>query len=211
MVSPLAEAEWAKVIEPGKGYEEGDPEEWVIDLVLDPSANPAHLEFISKIELLMQEAHGSSVKVAERGWPFRDHKQRAGLVVVKFKRNTVTKKGNQLPPPVIVDARKQPWNGDLIGNGSKVKVGFSYYGWARKDGAGISLQLESLQVIDLVPYEGIDPTGGFGEEEGYAVPEAEATAGFSNETPAAASKPASFSDRFRGNAAAAIGDEEIPF
>ncbi len=207
MVSPLAEAEWAKVIDPVKGYEEGDPDEWVIDLVLDPCKEPAHLDFISRIELLMQEAHGSNVKVAERGWPFRDHKERPGLVVVKFKRTIVTKKGNVLPRPVIVDARKQPWNGDLIGNGSKVKVGFTHYGWSRKDGVGISLQLESLQVIDLVPYEGIDPTGGFGEEEGYVVPEAEETAGFSNEAPAAASKPASFSDRFRGTSPAAVSDE----
>jgi hypothetical protein len=205
LVSPLGEAEWAKVIQPGKGYEAADPDEWTIDLVLDPGKVPAHLDFIARLEFLMQEEHGKA-KVAERGWPFRDHKEKPGLVVVKFKRRTVTKKGNEVPPPVVIDARKQPWNGDLIGNGSKVKVGFTVYGWDRKDGCGISLELVSLQVIDLVPFEQADPTSAFGEEDGYTVPEAEATAGFVNEAPAAAA-PTSFADRFRKPAV----DEDIPF
>lgn len=186
IVSPLGTAEWAKVIEPGEAYEEGNPPEWTIDLVLDPGRVGQHYDFIAQIEAWFSELHGAKARVAERGWPFRDHtdanKQPDGLTVVRFKRNTISKKGNQVPPPVIVDAKKRPWDRQLlIGNGSKIKIGFSYYGWERKGQFGISLDLAAVQVLDLVPYEAPDPTGVFAEEDGYELPEAQETAGFREE------------------------------
>lgn len=188
IISPLGVAEWAKVIEPGEAYEEGNPPEWTLDLVLDARNDPQHYDFITQIELWFKELHGDRARVAERGWPFRDHlgadKQPSGFTTVRFKRNTVSKKGNQVPPPVIIDAKKNPWNRQLlIGNGSKVKVGFTYYGWERKGQFGISLDLAAVQVIDLVPYETPDPTGAFGVEDGYELPEPQETAGFREEAP----------------------------
>ncbi|MEB3320158.1 MAG: hypothetical protein VKI63_04380 [Cyanobium sp.] len=209
IVSPAGSAEWAKVIEPGEPYEEGNPPEWTLDLVLDPGKLVAHYDFISQIEQWFQELHGSQAKPAEHGWPFKDHldadKKPDGLTTVRFKRNTVSKKGNQVPGPVIVDAKKQPWDRELlIGNGSKVKVGFTYYGWERKGRFGISLDLAAVQVIDLVPYEAPDPTGAFGEEDGYVLPEPEETAGFKEET-ATAPIASRRGPRPSGD------DEEIPF
>jgi hypothetical protein len=209
-VSPLGEAEWAKIIEPGEPYEEGNPPEWTIDLVLDPGNVAAHYDFIGKIEQWFLELHGSQAKPADRGWPFKDHldanKEPDGLTVVRFKRNTISKKGNAVPGPVIVDAKKKPWDRELlIGNGSKVKVGFGYYGWERKGRFGISLDLAAVQVIDLVPFEAPDPAGAFGEEDGYALPEPEETAGFREEP---ASGPAGLR---RGRRPADSSDVEVPF
>jgi hypothetical protein len=210
IVSPLGSAEWAQVIEPADAYEEGNPQEWTMALVLDPGKVAAHYDFISQIEQWFEELHGSRAKVAERGWPFKDHldadKKPDGLTTVRFKRSTVSKKGNAVPAPVIVDAKKKPWDrGLLIGNGSKVKVGFTYYGWERKGQFGISLDLAALQVIDLVPYEAPDPTGAFGEEEGFEVAEAEETAGFKEEE-----APAPISSG-RGPRPAADAEDSIPF
>lgn len=210
IVSPLGIAEWAKVIEPGDAYEEGNPPEWTLDLVLDPGKVAGDYDFISQIEQWFADLHGAKARVAERGWPFRDHqnseKRADGLTTVRFKRNTISKRGNTVPPPVIVDAKKKPWNRELlIGNGSKVKVGFTYYGWERKGQFGISLDLAAVQVIDLVPYEAPDPTGAFAEEDGYEVEEAQETAGFRDEAPA---RPG-----FLSNRGPRPGDstEEVPF
>lgn len=209
IVSPLGTAEWAKIIEPGDAYEEGNPPEWTLDLVLDPGKNAKHYDFISQIEQWFAELHGAKARVAERGWPFRDHlnaeKKPDGLTTVRFKRNTISKKGNPIPAPVIVDAKKKPWNRELlIGNGSQVKVGFTFFGWERKGQYGISLDLAAVQVIDLVPYEAPDPTGGFDEEEGYEVEEAQETAGFREETPAPLASR-------RGPRPEPQEDEEVPF
>jgi hypothetical protein len=223
IVSPLGTAEWAKVIEPGEAYEEGNPPEWTIDLVLDPGNDASHYDFISQIEQWFQEVHPVVPKGVEACWPFKDHlgpdRKPDGLTTVRFKRNTISKKGNEVPGPVIVDAKKKPWNRELlIGNGSKVKVGFSYFGWERKNRYGISLDLAALQIIDLVPYEAPDPTGGFGEEDGFELPEAEETAVFKEESapaPAAprrgprptAARPAAPA----WNTAPLEDDEKIPF
>lgn len=50
-------------------------------------------------------------------------------------------------------------------------MAFSAWGWTEKrsGGKGISLNLESLQVIDLVPYEKVDVTSAFAGEDGYVV------------------------------------------
>ena len=186
IVSPLGTAEWAKIIEPGEAYEEGRPPEWTLDLVLDPGQITLHYDFISQIEQWFSELHGAKARPAERGWPFRDHtdadKKPDGKTTVRFKRNTVSAKGNPVPAPTIIDSKKNPWDRSLqIGNGSKVKVGFSYFGWERKGQFGISLDLAAVQIIDLVPYEAPDPTAAFGEEDGYQLPEPEETAGFSEE------------------------------
>lgn len=210
IVTPLGTAEWAKVLEPGDAYEEGKPQEWTLDLVLDPGNVVRHYDFISQIEQWFGELHGAKAKVAEHGWPFRDHlgadKLHDGLTTVRFKRTTISKRGNEVPPPVVVDAKKKPWNKEvLIGNGSKVKVGFSYFGWERNGRCGIGLDLAAVQVIDLVPYEAPDPTGGFGEEEGYEVEEAQETAGFKEE----AAAPATGWVSSRGPRPA--DDNEMPF
>ncbi len=223
-VSPLGEAWWAKVLEPAEGYEEGDPRAWSIELALDP-ADSETLAFIEKIEALFHEIHGAGAKQAKNAWPFADQldkdKSPTGKLRFRFKRTETSAKGNLMSPPVIVDSKKNLWPADcLIGNGSKVKVAFTAWGWTEKrSGAkGVSLTLESLQVIDLVPYERVDAASAFGEEEGYVTETPAAQTPFQADEPA---QPMSMAEQIRARAAqvkaeapaalAAADAEEIPF
>jgi hypothetical protein len=223
-VSPLGDAWWAKVFEPADGYEEEDPRAWSIELALDPG-DPDTIAFIEKIEALYDELHGAGAKQAKNCWPFADQKDRdnnpTGLMRFRFKRTETSAKGNLMSPPVIVDAKKNPWPADcLIGNGSKVKVAFTHWGWTEKrSGAkGISLTLESLQVLDLVPYERVDASSAFGEEEGYVAETPAAQTPFAAEPEAA---PMSMAEKLRARAAqvraeapgvlAGADAEDIPF
>jgi len=222
-ITPAGHAEWAKVIEPCDAYEKGNPPEWSVSLVLDPNNEPEHIKFLEQIEGWYAELHGSN-PVAERGWPFRDHKidgNPTGKISVNFKRNTISAKGNAVPAPVVVDAKKQRWDPEiLIGNGSLVKIGFTFYGWTRNRRSGISLDLGAVQVIDLVPYEKPDPTEGFGEEEGFTLPTPAGADAFQEETaPAPAPRrfgqtpnPAARPDNTRTwGSQTDDSDEEVPF
>lgn len=221
-VSPLGDAWWAKVLEPADGYEEGDPRAWSVELALDP-AEPDTIAFIEKIEALFEELHGVGAKQAKNCWPFADQTDRdnqpTGMLRFRFKRTETSAKGNLMSRPVIVDSKKNPWPADcLIGNGSKVKVAFTHWGWTEKrSGAkGISLTLESLQVLDLVAYDQVDTTSAFGEEEGYVAETPAAQTPF-----AAEPEPLSMAEKIKARAAqvraeapgvlAAASAEEAPF
>lgn len=223
-VSPLGEAWWAKVLEPADGYEEGDPRAWSIELALDPS-QPETIAFIEKIEGLFAEVNGAGAKPAKNAWPFAEQvdkdKNPTGKLRFRFKRTETSARGNVMSPPVIVDSKKNVWPADcLIGNGSKVKVAFTAWGWTEKrSGAkGISLTLESVQVIDLVPYERVDAASAFGEEEGYVAETPAAQTPFASEEPA---QPMSMSEQLRARAAQVAAEapaalakadaDEIPF
>jgi hypothetical protein len=71
-----------------------------------------------------------------------------------------------------------------------VIIAFTCYGWERPEGTGLSLQPKAVQVVALVPYEGVDEKAldGFAEQDGYVVDRSE---------------PAGFVDEF--------GDDEAPF
>lgn len=79
-------------------------------------------------------------------------------IVVKFKQkeHITAKDGTTYKKEIkVVDSLTNDVSGILIGNGSKVKVGANirhYYVPAQK-AAGISLQLRSVQIIDLVEYK----------------------------------------------------------
>ena len=223
-VSPLGEAWWAKVFEPADGYEEGDPRAWSIELALDPS-QPETIQFIEKIEALFDEIHGAGAKKAKNAWPFAEQmdkdKNPTGMYRFSFKRTETSARGNTMSPPVVVDSKKNLWPVDcLIGNGSKVKVAFTAWGWTEKRSAakGISLTLESVQVIDLVPYERIDAASAFGEEDGYVAETPAAQTPFAAEEPPA---EMSIAEKIKARAAqvraeapavlAAVDEEEVPF
>ena len=201
-VSPLGDAWWAKVLEPADGYEEGDPRAWSIELALDPTEADT-IAFIEKLEDLFEELHGAGAKQAKNCWPFADQTDRdgnpTGKLRFRFKRTETSAKGNLMSPPVIVDAKKNRWPEDcLIGNGSKVKVAFTAWGWTEKrSGAkGISLTLESLQVLDLVAYERVDAASAFGEEDGYVAETPAAQTPFEAEP-----EPLSMAEKLKARAA----------
>lgn len=88
----------------------------------------------------------------------------------KMKASGTTKDGQRWNrKPIVVDAKLTPLTRDtLIGNKSTVKVSFEpapYYMPSNKQ-VGVSLRMEGVQVIDLVPYEG-SGSSLFDEEEGF--------------------------------------------
>ena len=71
--------------------------------------------------------------------------------------------------PDLFDAKGKVLVNPNIGGGSKVKVAFELFPfYTPLVGAGVSLRLRAVQVLDLVEYNSRSAAGyGFGEEEGY--------------------------------------------
>ena len=121
--------------------------------------------------------------------------------MLRFKVPQVLRRDGSLSEgPRIVDAKKQPWSGAAIGNGSKLIVAFDIYDWDGENGCGMTFQPRAIQVVDYIPYEQLDPTEGFAEVEGYSTPPADAA---DNQTPR---KPTP-----AWSAASASNDQEVPF
>ena len=223
IVSPRGEAAWAKVLGEPVAYED-NPKAWSVSLLLDPS-DPDTIAFVERIEAVFAEFHGPKAKVAANGWPFgdettKDEKGRpvpTGKVKFNFKRKQETASGQLKDAPIVVDSKKNLWPADmLIGNGSKIKVAFSPWKWEGPSGKGMSLELESVQVLDLVSYSKDGGADAFAEEDGYVVETPAAQVPFEAEAPAACTPP-SFADQLKKRAAevqaeAAAGyAEDVPF
>jgi hypothetical protein len=74
--------------------------------------------------------------------------------------------------PKIVDASTHPWpaDGDEIGRGSRIRCGFEIVPYCSPQGAGVTLRLKTVQVIDLKDRDGDAASEwGFDEVEGYTV------------------------------------------
>ena len=94
--------------------------------------------------------------------------QATGNMLFKFKMKAKTKAGVELRP-VLVDAKKNPMS-DHIGSGSKMKVAFEARSWfVPALGAGITLRLRGVQVLELVEWSaGVSASAlGFDEEDGF--------------------------------------------
>lgn len=113
-----------------------------------------------------------------------------GKVTVNFKLKAKVTPKNGDPfeqKPAIFDSKGKPIQGDAkVGGGSKVKVAYEVLPYFTAiAGAGVSLRMKAVQVIELVEYSGGAGAGayGFGEEEGYEAEDNSADSnGFSEET-----------------------------
>lgn len=175
LTTPVGTAYWAKCFEPEEDrFDEGKPRCWSISWALDQDCQ-ATLALMQTIEEEFARIHGDGAKPSKNAWPFKEQNDKdgnpTGLMEFRFKKNETTKKGMVLQAPAVYDSHKNLWPaGELIGNGSKVKVAFSAWGWEDKFGKkGISLSFEALQVLDLVPYERTAPADAFGVENGYVL------------------------------------------
>lgn len=175
LTTPVGNAYWAKCFEPEENrLDEGKPRFWSISWALDQD-DPATLGLMQTIEEEFYRINGEGAKPSKNAWPFKEQTDKdgspTGLMEFRFKKNETTKKGTVLQAPTVYDSRKNLWPaGVLIGNGSKVKVAFSVWGWEDKFGKkGVSLSFEALQVLELVPYERTAPGDAFGVENGYVV------------------------------------------
>lgn len=171
LYSPLAEARWAYLIDPRAQMDPSKPPAWSVDLVL-PAGDPQTVAFHQKLEDCFIAEHGSKKRRSDKGFPLKPDKNNADLLVCKFKAQQLERPdGTVIGGPKVIDAKKQPWNGASIGNGSKLIVAFKVHPWDRPEGCGISLILKAAQVVHFVPYEPEDATDGFEEQAGgYTVP-----------------------------------------
>lgn len=104
--------------------------------------------------------------------PIKENTDAEGNEVLdfKFKLKSVlkTRSGEEIEQrPSIFDAGLKPMINIAVGNGSTVKVSFVAAPYQGGFGAGISLRLNAVQVIDLVQYNR-GAESGLAAEEGYA-------------------------------------------
>ena len=122
---------YAKVIRPGKAYDDSKPEEWSVNL------------YVTEEDTAKLNAAGVAPKEDKNGNEY-----------FLAKRGTKNSKGDAVKPPTIVTASKAPWPGDDIGNGSVCNVAVTLFPWERDKGKrkGILLYLNAIQVVNHVPY-----------------------------------------------------------
>lgn len=186
--SPKAPVRWAHLINADE-YE--GKYSYSCELVLEPKTNPAHAAYLERLEAEFIALHGAKKARSSKGTPWRPDKDDASKTVVRFKANRFENEdGSHSKGPRIVDAKKAPWDGREIGNGSEVIVGHTVYPWSRSEGCGITLQPRAVQVVNFIPREdpGEQIAEGFEEQDGFSVAAA-ATDGYVDE----------------------FGDEEAPF
>lgn len=167
--SPLAEARWVHLLEPRPQMDADKPLAWSLELLL-PIAAASSRSFLAELERGFVEAHGRRKRRSDKGEPWKpDRDQPDELMVVRFKAQQLQRRdGSFSKGPRVIDARKQPWDGGAIGNGSRLVVAFTIHPWDRPEGVGITLIPRAAQVVHFVPYQECDPTEGFEEQEGYS-------------------------------------------
>lgn len=120
-------AMWASVQIPNMKYEHT----WQIDLVIEDK------------QVAGAKKAGLKVKKTEHG------------NIVVFRRRVIRKDGGENKKPTVVDAKKNPLL-CLVGNGSLVNVQFGLYEYDNSFGKGTGVDLQSVQVLELVEYNGTD-------------------------------------------------------
>ena len=136
----------------------------------------------SKAIDFLTEKHNASVaqakkenagkRVKEGELPFIENDDGTVTFKFKMKAKVTPKKGDPFEQkPALFDAKGKPLTGEpKIGGGSTIKVSYEvvpYY--TAIAGAGVSLRLKAVQIIELKEYSGGGnaESYGFGEEEGF--------------------------------------------
>lgn len=131
-------------------------------------------ELEKSVEKAKAENAGKKIKTADA--PITENDDGSITLKFKLKAKVTPKNGEPFEQrPALFDAKGQPLGSDIkIGGGSKMKVSFEIVPfYTSLVGAGLSLRLKAVQLIDLVEYSGGDGSAyGFGKEDGY---EAEAS------------------------------------
>lgn len=144
-------------------------------------------QFAASVAKAKKDNPGKKIKEGDVPYSIAED---TGKVTVRFKlkAKVTPKQGDPFEQrPALFDAKGKPIGAEAkIGGGSKVKVAYEmvpYY--TAIAGAGISLRLKAVQVIDLVEFSGgaSSEAYGFGQEEGYEAEDTPAVQnGFAEET-----------------------------
>ena len=153
MRTPVVEVQWCKLLgEPRiNKFEPKKPPTWSIEIVLDNS-NTEHMAWVEEIENKFDELLPGKKKSAH--WcpvkPSKDEPRKK--MTCRFKLPQFTfKDGNTSEGPTVFDKDGNLWNQkELIGNGSKMRIGYDIYAWGADSttGAGLTLQPRAAQVVE---------------------------------------------------------------
>lgn len=159
ITSPVATVLWPKLNEPNTKFNEGGDYEATI--VLNPS-DTEHNTFIQMLEEMYVQAikamanEHKKPKIKQADSPVRPLTDKegndTGLYKVKFKlgANGETKDGRKYErKPALFGTDGKPFTG-IIGHNSQIKVAFKANAYfVASVGAGLSLRLEAVQVIQV--------------------------------------------------------------
>jgi|TARA_R110000803_G_scaffold173594_1_gene236318 hypothetical protein len=118
-------AHWASVLSPNTKYE---PHKYCIDVELNEDTK--------------QQAENLGLIVKNKG----------SFDFITIKRNLLKKNGDERPAPFVKDSSNNPWDNQLIGNGSDVNVKFATYDYNFAGKAGVGTDLMAVQVVNLIKY-----------------------------------------------------------
>ena len=133
---------WASVVEPNTTYEPA----WQVDICIEDAETKAKLESI--------------------GLPIKNKGDDRGDFF-SAKRKVKKKDGSDRDAPRVIDAKRNPWDNRLIGNGTVAKIKVQPYDWDYAGKSGVSSDFIGMQVIDLVTYG--DPSNDFQDEDGFSI------------------------------------------
>ena len=151
MRTPVVEVQWCKLLgdaRPNK-FEPSKPPTWEIEILLD-NDNPEHMAWCEEIEGKFEELLPGERKSAN--WlpikPDKEQPRKRQSCRMKLKQFTF-KDGGTSEGPTVFDKDGNLWDHkQLIGNGSKMRIGFDIYAWKGPSGAGMSLQPRAAQVVE---------------------------------------------------------------
>ena len=153
------EVRWCKMLGDARPnrFDADKPHQWGVDVILD-SQIKEDLEFIEGVEAEYALQHGEQAKKSNNWCPIRPDKtqlaergQPQRFYVVKFSLNQMRRPdGTTSAGPTMFDKDGRAWDPKkLIGNGSKMVIGYEIYAWPdRGTGAGISLNCLAGQVME---------------------------------------------------------------
>lgn len=182
IITPAGIAKYPRLNKPETQVNGKDVEpRFKITVVID-EATPGAPEFLARIQKLHDAAIAAANKALKPGKKLtinntiRPHVNDEGEVVEgKFEVSAKTRAFREDGTPKSVpmfDAKGKPIKAN-VGGGSKVKVSVTPDAYNSTMGAGVTLYLNGVQVLDLKEFTGgASAKGcGFGEEEGYSADE----------------------------------------
>ena len=172
-VSPKGIASYPHLTKPDTKFNtEG---EYKVSLIVsggDASKAIAFLTEQHKAAVSKAKKENAGKRVKESGLPFIENDDGTVTFKFKMKAKVTPKKGDPFEQkPALFDAKGKPLTGEpKVGGGSVIKVSYEvvpYY--TAIAGAGVSLRLKAVQIIELKEYSGGGnaESYGFGEEEDF--------------------------------------------
>jgi hypothetical protein len=149
--------------------------DYKITVVLGAEAAAPIVKFLDeRLEASVAQAKKDNVgkKVREADPPYKVNEETGEVeVTFKMKAKVNMKNGDSFEQrPTIFDAKLHPLKDINVGGGSVVKVNYECFGfYTALIGAGVSLRLKAVQVLNLVEFTGglSAQAMGFKEEEGF--------------------------------------------